>query len=182
MLLLLLLGGGDVFSRFGEVDADSAARRIMIETHWLAFLDRPWLGHGLNTFHELNAHYGDPANWAALESIGSAHNIFVQLLEETGVVGAALFVLMLAPPLWRALRIAWTDRSGAEWAAATVSAALLCFGHGAVDFGLQVPALSALLAYALGAFSQIEDERTRVAESRRIEPAEPAIQFRSLDS
>ncbi len=183
-LLLFLLGGGDVIGRIGAIDGDSAARRIIIETHWQAFLDRPLLGHGLNTFHELNVHYARPENWPSLRPIGSAHNIFVQLLEETGLVGAVLFTLMLAPPLWRALKIAWLDRSGAEWAAASIGGAVLCFGHGAVDFGLQVPALAAIFAYTLGAFSRIESAQARTPIARRLagqpEPKDAAFRFRNL--
>jgi hypothetical protein len=43
--------------------------------------------------------------------------------------------------------------SGAEWAAAAVAAFAFAFAHGLVDFGLQVPATGALLAYALGGFA-----------------------------
>jgi O-antigen ligase len=151
--VLLLLGGQLLIDRLGSIRVDAETRQIMIDTHWRAFLDRPVLGHGLNTFHEINAHYSNPDNWAALRQIGAAHNVFVQMLEETGLIGGLLFALMLGPPLWRASILALTDRSGAEWAAAACAAFAFALAHGAVDFGLQVPAIAALLAYALGAFS-----------------------------
>lgn len=157
--IFLLIGGDFLLSRFGTFGVDAEGRRLMIETHFNAFLDRPILGHGLNTFHELNAHYANVENWPALRDIGAAHNIFVQMLEETGLVGAAFFMLMLAPPLARALQIAVEDRSGAEWAAAAFAAAAFVFAHGLVDFGLQVPAIAATLAFGLGAFSSARMER-----------------------
>lgn len=181
-LLLFVLGGGFVLSRFSDIDIDSETRRVMIETHWRAFLERPILGHGLNTFHELNAHYADPANWDTLRPIGSAHNIVVQLLEEVGLIGALVFSVMVAPPLWRALMIAWRDRPGAEWAAATVAAAALVLGHGMVDFGLQVPALAALFAYALGAYSN-GDAKAPARAPAVIEDGETqsGFRFRTLE-
>lgn len=160
--ILLLVGGDFLASRFGTFGVDAEGRRMMIETHWGAFTDRPFIGHGLNTFHELNAYYATVHNWPALRDIGAAHNIFVQLLEETGLLGAAFFFLMLAPPLARALQIAVEDRSGAEWAAASFAGAAFAFAHGLVDFGLQVPATAALMAFGLGAFS-----------SARIDPRPP---------
>jgi O-antigen ligase len=151
--IFLLLGGNLLIDRLGSVRVDAETRQIMIDTHWRAFLDRPLLGHGLNTFHEINAHYSTPENWPALRQIGAAHNVFVQALEETGLIGGVLFVLMLVPPLWRASVIALKDRSGAEWAAAACASFAFAFAHGAIDFGLQVPAIGALLCYALGAYS-----------------------------
>lgn len=170
--VLLLVGGDFLASRFGTFGVDAEGRRMIIETHWNAFTDRPFIGHGLNTFHELNAHYATVENWPALRDIGAAHNIFVQALEETGLVGAVFFFLMLAPPLARALQIAVEDRSGAEWAAAIFAGAAFVFAHGLVDFGLQVPATAALFAFALGAFSSahIDPRPKRAAPEPSPEP------------
>jgi hypothetical protein len=77
----------------------------------------------------------------------------VQLLEETGILGAGLFVLMLAPPLFSAFGAALLGRSGSHWAAAAFAAFALALLHGVVDFGLQVPAIAAFLSFCLGAFS-----------------------------
>jgi O-antigen ligase len=151
--VLLLVAGDFLLGRLMSVDIDADARRLMIESHWKAFLDRPLFGHGLNTFHEINLHYTDMETWRALNPIGAAHNVFVQTLEENGVFGAALFALMLAPPLWRAFQIVRMGAPGAEWAAAALAAFVFAFTHGLVDFGMQVPATAATLAYALGAFA-----------------------------
>ncbi|MBL8551657.1 MAG: O-antigen ligase family protein [Hyphomonadaceae bacterium] len=163
--VLLLVGGDFLMSRADSVGADAADRRQMITTHWQAFLERPVFGHGLNTFHEINLAHTNTDNWGALHTIGAAHNIFVQMLEENGVFGALLFGLMLGPPLWRALTIARTQSSGAEYAAAVVAAFFFAFMHGLVDFGLQVPATGALFAFALGAFSgRVESPVAAAAE------------------
>lgn len=150
-LAFFFRGGALLRERFSSLDGES--RRLLMAEHWQAFLDRPLLGHGLNTFHEISARGSDPETWAQVRTAGSTHNIFIQGLEETGLIGACLFALMLGPPIVRALSRTLWGRSGAEWAAAAVAACVLCALHGVVDFGLQVPAISALFAFALGAFA-----------------------------
>jgi O-antigen ligase len=145
-------GGGAVMDRFAYASTDAEARSVLSSAHWQVFRERPLTGHGLNTFHELNSLAGTPDNWRALEQVGAVHNIFVQMLEETGLIGAAFFALMLAPPIVRAIYRIAMGKSGAEWAAAALALVTLCFVHGAVDFGLQVPAIAALFALSLGLF------------------------------
>src|SRR5690606_26547119 len=126
--------------RFTNTAGAVRSRTELIEPHWQAFLDRPVLGNGLNTYHELNVMAATPENWASLSYAGAAHNIYVQALEEVGIVGVALMTLMLAPPILRALRRALFGSTGVEWAAAACAVTALFFLHGAVDFELQIPA------------------------------------------
>ncbi|QGZ93370.1 O-antigen ligase family protein [Terricaulis silvestris] len=152
-LWFIAMGADPVLGRFGDVGAALEGRQELLAPHWQAFLSRPLLGHGLNTFHDLNAMAITPDNWDSLRIVGAAHNIYVQALEETGVIGLALFVLMVAPPLWRALESAVMDKSAPHWSAALYGASLLFLVHGVMDFTLQIPAIAALFAFCLGAFS-----------------------------
>ena len=150
---LFLIGGQFAIDRLTNLGPDAAMREQMAQTHWRAFLDRPWIGHGLNTFHELNLFYASPNAWPALHSIGSAHSIYIQLLEETGIVGAALFTLMLGPILFRVFLTATLSERRSASSAGAIAAFVAALMHGAVDFGLQTPAIAALLTYSLGAAS-----------------------------
>lgn len=150
---LFARGSGPLVDRFTNTAGAVRSRTELIEPHWQAFLDRPVLGNGLNTYHELNVMAATPENWASLSYAGAAHNIYVQALEEVGIVGVALMTLMLAPPILRALRRALFGSTGVEWAAAACAVTALLFLHGAVDFELQIPAIASLYAFALGAFS-----------------------------
>ena len=150
--LLFARGGGPVIDRFALAEHDMEVRRILAETHWRLFLERPWFGHGLNSFHDLNAGALTLDNWRALYNAGSVHNIYVQALEETGIAGLVLWVLMLGPLLLRAFVRVVGARSGVEWAAAALAISFLLLLHGLVDFALQVPAIAALFAFMLGAF------------------------------
>jgi O-antigen ligase len=155
-VVLLALGGPIALNRMISFSEDAGIRQTLIDMHWRIFLERPWLGHGLNTFHQLNAHYLTPETWRDANFVGAVHNIYVQALEEVGVVGFALLALMLAPAVLRAGRAAARRRSGAEWAAAACAAMALALAHGFVDFGLQTPAIAALTLFCLGAFSNGE--------------------------
>ena len=151
LALLFVRGGEDVLARFALAGDDWEVRRVLADAHYALFLERPLLGHGLNTYHELNTLAITPDNWRMLSPPGSAHNIFIQALEETGVAGLALWVLMLAPLLARALGRLARGEAGVEWAAAALAMSALLLLHGIVDFALQVPAIAAFYAFMLGA-------------------------------
>jgi O-antigen ligase len=137
----------------GEGDSVSAeSRQILVDVYWRAFLDRPWFGHGLNTYHDISSISADPANWEALRTSGSVHNVYVQTLAETGMLGMALLAMALAVPLTRSVFAAM--RHDGELAAAVCGVWALALTQGAVDFGLQTPAIAALLTFALGAYSR----------------------------
>ncbi|MBL8544354.1 MAG: O-antigen ligase family protein [Hyphomonadaceae bacterium] len=148
--LFFLRGGDEVIARLALAGEDAQVRRIIAETHWAAFLQRPLFGHGLNAYHELNALSANPGNWRAIASAGSAHNIFIQALEETGIVGLGLFALMLLPLIGRAIIRIGARAPGADWALGALAITALVLLHGLVDFGLQVPAIAALYAFILG--------------------------------
>lgn len=162
--VLAIFGGQIVMGRMLSINLDAGIRQTLLDMHWAIVMERPWLGHGLNTFHELNAHYLTTETWRDAGYVGAVHNIYVQALEEVGVIGLVLFALMLAPPLARAGWASITKQSGAEWAAAALAGCILALLHGYVDFGLQVPAIAALLMFCLGAFSGREKASMPVRE------------------
>lgn len=71
----------------GDVNSLSSGR---IEFYWLnallLFMKKPLFGHGWRTFRVLNQKQFD------LDIPNDAHNIYIQLAAETGIVGLALFV------------------------------------------------------------------------------------------
>lgn len=152
---LILAAAQIAISRVGgALGEDFATRLQLMQVHAHAFLDQPLFGHGLNSFHEINAHYAAPVSWLSTRSVGAAHNIYIQWLEETGLIGGALMALILAPLLWRAGRVLPNRSSARAWAAGAVGVAAVCGLHGLVDFGLEIPAVATLFAFVLGAFTQ----------------------------
>ena len=165
---LMFVGGDYALRRFDQTAEDVIVREVLITEHAEAFVERKLIGHGLNAFTEVNAMIGTPENWLALSNVGSTHNIFVQALEELGLVGALLLAMVFAPALIRLAILAFSRRSGFEWAAGALAAALACLLHGLVDFGLQNPAIAALLAFCVGAFGiGVEPPSKRSTPRRR---------------
>jgi O-antigen ligase len=60
---------------------------------WAMFLDHPWLGVGAGNYAQAYPAYF-VGSW--LEPLGHAHNYYINMLAELGVVGGGLLVLMLA--------------------------------------------------------------------------------------
>jgi hypothetical protein len=73
--------------------------------HWEAglrmFADRPWLGVGIGNYGVAYARYALP-HW--YDALGHAHNVYVNFLAETGILGAAAFAIFWLGLAWHALR------------------------------------------------------------------------------
>ncbi|WAC59212.1 O-antigen ligase family protein [Brevundimonas sp. SL130] len=145
------IGGADLlWSRLENVDSDAATRGVIFSVHWNAFLQSPLFGHGLGSFSAVNAQQMTPENYGALRIIGAAHNVYIQWLEETGVLGAlpmfALIVLIIATAIRRSALL----DTGATLQRGLIAANLVLLIHGATDYAIQVPSIAAFWAYLLG--------------------------------
>jgi O-antigen ligase len=83
-------------------DEASRQRLAIWGTAWRMILDRPWIGHGLNTFMANYTAYA-PANY---QGPAYAHNVLLQTAAETGWIGLGTFLLFMAlwaRSLWQAL-------------------------------------------------------------------------------
>ncbi len=80
----------DQFKSFATLSSDTSTedRIVMWETGWRMFKDRPFLGHGLGTFMNVFSGY-KPKNYPW---IVYAHNCYLQIIAETGVVGLLIFL------------------------------------------------------------------------------------------
>jgi O-antigen ligase/tetratricopeptide (TPR) repeat protein len=109
----------------------------------------PWFGVGLGAWPDLFRGYQRPP-WSGT-FYNAAHNDGLQLLAETGIVGAGLFAMALGAALV-AVRRAWSQTAGTERvylavAIAPIPGALL---HELVDFSLQIPANAIIFSVVLG--------------------------------
>jgi O-antigen ligase len=107
------------------------------------FSKRPVGGWGLGTFPTVYPSY---RSFYTNQFVNEAHNDYVQLLVETGLLGFALMLWFLARLYQHGLPT--SRRWEFQWDAAVSLAALLgCTGillHSLVDFNLQIPANAAL--------------------------------------
>ena len=75
------------FAKLGS-DVSSIDRLLIWRTGWKMFLDRPVFGHGLNTFMSVFEKYRPPE----YKEVVYAHNCFLQIAAETGIVGLLVFL------------------------------------------------------------------------------------------
>jgi len=71
-------------------DIASKERSFMWSTAWTMFRDRPILGHGINTFMANYEAYARGPQWPAY-----AHNCYLQIAAETGIIGLASFLYFI---------------------------------------------------------------------------------------
>jgi O-antigen ligase len=150
-------------ARLENLENDIVARGIIFDAHWEAFLGSPWFGFGLGSFPLVNQLITTSETLGVLFNVRATHNLYLQWLEEAGVIGAALMAAWVLVALWRAIREGLKPGTGGALARAAVAAAVLVLIHGLSDFAVQVPALQALFAVGLGAV-------TAATPSRRAPP------------
>ena len=147
------IGGSDVSSRISTL-ADykhpdlNADIRLKIDRDGMRMISaRPLLGWGLGTFADV---YPQFRSFYTSLVVDKAHNDYLQLAAETGLLGIAAAIWFL----WSTLRSAWgkthkwvSDINGGVSVAAIIAIVGIMV-HSLVDFNLQIPANAALF-YAM---------------------------------
>jgi O-antigen ligase len=147
--MLAWLGGEQLTSRVSSITTEthtelSGGMRLSIDRDALKmFARKPVLGWGLGTFPVV---YPQFRSFYTNFFVNQAHNDYLQLLTETGIVGFGImlwFVTVLYREALRKLEHWSSDVSGAM----TLACVLGCTGilvHSFFDFNLQIPANAAL--------------------------------------
>lgn len=115
------------FRGAGEVDSSTAVRLSLIERGVGWFQEQPWAGHGADNFRVLMA------NYYPHQSAFYAHNNFIELLVNYGVVGFVLFYWLYVVIIGTGLK----HRSRLNSVQAMVFSllvALLLMEYGAIDY------------------------------------------------
>lgn len=167
---LVWLGGNELTRRLASIHSEARTEfggglRLTIDRDCLRMLwKRPFLGWGLGTFPIV---YPQFRSFYSTFFVNEAHNDYLQLLVETGLVGFSIAVWFLVLVIRQATR-KLKDWNETSTGALTVAALLGCVGilvHSALDFNLQIPANAALF-YVLCAIAAAaplhESQRRRV--------------------
>jgi O-antigen ligase len=128
--------------------------------------DFPIVGSGLGTFRYAYTGYDRPGEWLSTDQ---AHNDYLQLVSETGILGAiallwAVFVFLrrVVVPLARAATpFRWTT-------AGCLGAVVATLVHTVFDFSLQIPAVALEFAVTVGlltAIATVASQSEREAEA-----------------
>lgn len=148
---VLLLGGNDLlWTRFDALDRDTLVRTNIFTAHWRAFLDSPLFGYGLGTFNDVNSQIMTVETYPDLWSIRALHNVYIQWLEEAGIVGATPMFLLIAVIIGVGIWRTGKARKGQTIARGLVAASLVVLIHGTTDYALQTPSIAAFWAFLLG--------------------------------
>ena len=163
-LLAIWLGLGWTVERFehstpGDLSHD---RRVSIYRDTLHIVrDHPWTGTGLGTLETVFPRYESHYDGLVVDH---AHNDYLELLAETGLIGGVCMLGFIALLAWRGLsnlRDANSPACRAIYSGAVVACAGL-LTHSMVDFNLHIPsnALLFLLLAAMATSGILEDVRS----------------------
>jgi O-antigen ligase len=149
--IVLAVGGNDLlWDRLQTVGVDKLTRGDVFAAHWQAFIASPLFGYGLGSFVDVNSQITTEQNYGALWIIRATHNVYLQWLEEAGIVGALPMFLLIATLLGAAVIRTFNLRKGQTLLRGLIAASVVVLVHGTVDFGLQVPSIAAFWAFLLG--------------------------------
>jgi len=133
------------FSTMQTNEVTGSKRAAMLQDTWRIFLDHPLLGTGLGTFEMVFPPYDSLYDG---KIVNHAHNDYVEVLAETGVVGGLCCVWFLGLVLLKSLK-GMAELGSSFGSALNLSGLIACSGilvHSLVDFNLHIPA-NALLFF-----------------------------------
>jgi putative inorganic carbon (HCO3(-)) transporter len=127
--------------------------------HWFAawnmFSDYPWLGVGIGNYGAVYAQYG-LREWPL--SLGHAHNFYLNMLAEAGVIGFAAYLMMAVFVLLYAWRVARRARGMDRALAFGILGALVALtAHNFFD-NLYVHAMNIQFGFLVGVLGTVDRE------------------------
>lgn len=135
-------------------DDVSNGRLHFWQTTWQVFRDNPILGVGLDA---LGVAYTRYDTWNGMYRVERAHNDYLQVLAESGIIGFACLAAFLFFLFWRGWQIMSASRDSFRRGVA-LGALAGCFGiaiHSFFDFPLRTPA-NALVFLILAALATVQ--------------------------
>lgn len=166
------IGGSEVSERISTVafekqtDVRSDIRFAIYWDSLHMFAKRPVLGSGLNTFADVYPQY---RTFYTNQTVNRAHNDYLELLTDTGLLGFGVGMWFLATALRPAIRKArtWSTEVNGAVALASLLGISGILVHSLVDFNIQIPA-NAMLFYILCAIAAMDTHfRNPRREQRR---------------
>jgi O-antigen ligase len=135
---LIASGGGDV------------ARLETWQAHWQSFLASPLFGYGLGAAETINKTLLSPQNYQYLWLIRAPLNVYLQWLEEAGLIGAIPMFLCIGVIIVQTVRGQARRSRMTGLIAGLLAVDVIFLVHGATDFGLEVTSVAAFWAWLLG--------------------------------
>lgn len=140
-----LIGLSDSMARFANLSSTIHSRSLIMAASWDMFLDHPFTGVGLGAYLEAIAKY--KPSFIIYDRLTQAHNEWLEILTETGLVGGVLILLGLAlfiAPVIRAIGRTRVSGSSRWLALGAASAGLALFLNSTMDLTFRGPAVTLL--------------------------------------
>jgi putative inorganic carbon (HCO3(-)) transporter len=136
-------------------DTSSRDRKLMWQGGWNMFKARPIMGHGLGTFMANYEKYR-PEGYT---EIVYAHNCYLQMAAEIGILGLAVFIWMMILLFYRSIRSfrQIKDRFCRSYLIGLLGGILAYLVHSSVDTNLYSLPLAVLFWFILGLAVGIEE-------------------------
>ena len=147
--LIVLSGKTDTLVLY-TIRAPAVLHRVdLIRLAWRMFMERPFLGHGINTFMSIYERYASAFEYSG---ISYAHNCYMQIAVETGVFSLMAFLWMIAALFVSSLRDIGKRKDGFLKTVQTgLLAGLLAYlVHSSIETNLYALQLAALFHFMLG--------------------------------
>lgn len=152
--------------------ADNPTSRQNMWTYTWTAIDSFWpLGSGIGTYQSVIPMFEDP-DLVTSRYIATAHNEYLQVLVEAGVLGLAVLLIGISWLFWRT-KIVWLAGNAASsdnFQKMALVGILACSLHSIVDYPARTPAIASLLALyvaivALPKIEHLRSEETKVPEN-----------------
>ncbi len=140
-----------IVQRVRDLNSDGHVRTIIMGEHLKVALHQLWLGSGFGSFNAVNNSILTNTNYPYLSMIRAMHNVYLQWLEEVGVVGLIALVLVNLAILWPIYQSAQRRQTMGPRLWIILGAYLVFLIHGLTDYAFQEPALELFTAVLLGA-------------------------------
>jgi O-antigen ligase len=150
VLASFALNLGSLQDRLTFLPSAALTRDTVFAAHWNAFTAAPLSGYGLGSFAHINAMIMSESNFAALGILGATHDVYLQWLEQAGLIGALPMFACVGLVALKIARGAVRRRRTRSWLVGVLAVLALFLIQGAADFGLEVPALATFLSLLLG--------------------------------
>jgi O-antigen ligase len=140
-----------IVQRVRDLNSDGHVRTIIMSEHLKVALHQLWIGSGFGSFNAVNNSILTNFNYPYLSPIQAMHNVYLQWLEEVGILGLVCLLLVNVAVLWPIYRAAPRRQTMGSRLWIILGAYVVFLIHGLTDYAFQEPALELFTAVLLGA-------------------------------
>lgn len=148
VLIVFAISGGGLDKRLAETSLGAEERPVVYQLTLEGASRTPTLGTGYGTFEEVFRSYRTPE----LKNFYlKAHNTYLEVLLEMGILGLLLIVGIHLGLLFILLKGVLNRKRGFIFPCVGIAATALIAAHSLVDFSIQIPAVAATYWLLMGA-------------------------------